>query len=349
MAQFEYASPAGRINKQKGEIIGHAMAVEVFGRLGTTKSMGKNAGDNIIFRSFLPYGATASTYDTQNRPVVAASSHILAEGSTPTADTLVPRDVTATIQQYGALYSFTDKTADLYEDDVPAEMKKQLGERMGLLKEMICWGELKSGTNVFYGGTGSSVQTVNGELSINTLRKVSRNLAANHAKRITSVLDGSGKFGSSPVEAGYIVVAHTDLEATIREMPGFKHVVDYGSRKPISEYELGSVENFRFVLSPELAAAANAATSVTASTYGLYTTGGTNPDVYSCIVLAEDAFAHIALRGASSVDITILPAGTKDKSDPLGQRGYIGAKMYSTAVVLNQGWMSVLKVAAKAL
>lgn len=112
MAQFEYASPAGRINKQKGEIIGHAMAVEVFGRLGTTKSMGKNAGDNIIFRSFLPYGATASTYDTQNRPVVAASSHILAEGSTPTADTLVPRDVTATIQQYGALYSFTDKTAD---------------------------------------------------------------------------------------------------------------------------------------------------------------------------------------------------------------------------------------------
>jgi N4-gp56 family major capsid protein len=349
MAQFEYASPAGRINKVKGEIIGHAMSVEVFGRMGTTKSMPKNSGDNIVFRSYLPYGATASTSDTQNRPAVVAASHILAEGSTPTADTLVPRDVTATIQQYGALYSFTDKTADLYEDDVPAEMKKQLGERMGLLKEMICWGELKSGTNVFYGGTGNSVPTVNGELSINMLRKMSRNLQANHAKRITSVLDGSGKFGSAPVEAGYIVVAHTDLEATIREMPGFKHIVDYGSRKPISEYELGSVENFRFVLSPELAAAANAASSVTASTFGLYTSGGTNPDVYSCIVLAEDSWAHIALRGASSIDVSIIPAGQKDKNDPLGQRGYIGGKFYSTAVLLNQGWMAVAKVGAKAL
>ena len=349
MAQFEYASPAGRINKIKGELLGHAQSVEVLGKFGVQKQMPKNSGDTILFRSYIPYGATTSDANTQNRPAVSAAAHIIAEGSTPTADTLVPRDVTGVLQQYGALYSFTDKTADLYEDDVPAEMKKQLGERMGLLKEMITWGELKSGTNVFYGGTGTSVQTVNGEVTVNVLRKISRNLQSNHAKRITSILDASPKFATAPVEAGYVIIGHTDLEASFRELPGFKHVAEYGNRKVMSEHELGSIENFRVILSPELAATANAATSITASTYGLYTTGGTNPDVYKAVVLAEDAFGSLALRGSSSLDISVIPAGQKDKNDPLGQRGYIGAKFYGSTVLLNNGWFAVLNVGGKAL
>lgn len=349
MSQFEYASPAGRINRVKGEIIGHAMSIEVLGKFGNAKQLPKNSGAQIVWRSYLPYGAAATNYNTQNRPAVDASAHILSEGSTPTADTLVPRDITGTIVQYGALYSFTDKTADLYEDDVPGEMKKQLGERMGLLKEMITWGELKSGTNIFYGGTGTTVETVNGELSLTMLRKMSRNLQSNHGKRITSILEATPKFATAPVEAAYVVIAHTDLEASIRELPGFKHVAEYGNRKVMSEHELGSVENFRFILSPELAATANAATSVTAATYNLQTTGGTYPDVYSAVVLAEDAFGNLALRGAGSMDVSVIPAGQRDKNDPLGQRGYIGAKFYATSVILNNGWMAVAKVGARAL
>lgn len=346
---FEYASPAGRINKVKGEILSHALSIEVLGKFGTQKPLPKNAGAEIVFRSYLPYGAALTNYNTWNRPSVTASAHVLAEGTTPSADTLIPRDVTKALSQYGALYSYTDRVADLYEDDVPAEMKKQLGERMGLLKEMITWGELKSGTNLYYGGTGSSVQTVNGEINLTILRKISRNLQANHAKRITSILAPSANFATAPVEAGYVVIAHTDLEASIRELPGFKHVSEYGQRKPMSEHELGSVENFRFILSPELASDANAATSVTASTYGLLTTGGTNPDVYTFVVLADEAFGQLALRGAGSMDVSIIPAGQKDKNDPLGQRGYIGAKFYAATVLLNNGWMAVGKVGAKAL
>lgn len=346
---FEYASPAGRINKIKGELVGHAMAIEVLSKFGMQKQMPKNSGAQIVFRSYLPYGAAATNFNTQNRPSVDATSHILSEGSHPPADTLIPRDITGTLTQYGALYSFTDKTADLYEDDVPGEMKKQLGERMGLLKEMITWGELKSITNIQYGGTASAVADVDGEITGTLLRKVSRNLQSNHAKRITSILDASPKFATAPVEAAYVVVGHTDLEPSIRELPGFKHVAEYGNRKVMSEHELGSWENFRFILSPELAPAANAATGKTASTYNLLSTGGSYPDVYSAIVLAEDAFGNLALRGASSLDVSVIPASQKDKTDPLGQMGYIGAKFYASTVILNNGWACVLKVGARAL
>ena len=36
-----------------------------------------------------------------------------------------------------------------------------------------------------------------------------------------------------------------------------------------------------------------------------------------------------------------IPPGQQDKNDPLGQRGYIGATTYMTAVVLNNGWGAV--------
>ncbi len=63
------------------------------------------------------------------------------------------------------------------------------------------------------------------------------------------------------------------------------------------------------------------------------------------IVVAENAWGEVALRGKDSFDMTDLRPGAKDKSDPQGQRGYIGAKFYSAAKVLNDGWMAVAEVA----
>ena len=73
----------------------------------------------------------------------------------------------------------------------------------------------------------------------------------------------------------------------------------------------------------------------------MYSTGAANIDIYPMIVVGEDAWGQVALRGADSIDVSYIPPGQKDKNDPLGQRGYIGAKTYMTAVVLNNGWGAV--------
>ncbi len=335
-----FNTAAGRINKVKGEILAHAVPIEVLGITGQMKKMPKNQGKTIVFRRFLPYGATSANANSQNRPSVTANAHITTEGVTPSSETLTPVDVTETLQQYACLYSLTDQTYDLYEDDIPAEMKKQVGERMGLVREMIRYGALKSGTNVYYAG-GSSRATVDETLSKNLLSKVSRNLQANHSKQITSILSASALFNTAPVEAGYLVFCHTDMEHDIRELPDFVPVANYGSRKPVHEQELGSVGRFRFVTSPELAPYADSGAAV--GTTGLYSTTGANIDVYPVIVMAEDAWGDVALRGSDSMDPTWIPPGKKDKNDPLGQRGYAGAKFYSAAALLNNGWMAVIE------
>lgn len=339
MAIQAFNTSPQRVNRLKGEILYHATPGNILGITGTQKSIGKNQGDNIVFRRWLPLGGQDNKWITGANVNTYASDHLLTEGVTPSADILVPVDVTATLQQYGCLYAVTDKLVDLNEDDVPAEMKKQVGERMSLLREMVIYGVLKGITNVYYGGTGVSPATTNGTLTVNMLRKITRGLKANHAKMVTSVLSSAALFGSTSVEASYLVFTSTDMEPAIRDLPGFKHTSDYGQRKLVHEQEIGSVESFRFILSPELAANINSGAAV--GTTGLLSTGGSNIDLYPVIVTGQDAWGTVALRGKESIDVTYIPPGQKDKIDPLGQRGYIGAKTYMTAVVLNNGWAAI--------
>lgn len=348
MPVFTSTNPAERIGKLKGEILKHAVPVEVLGITGMQRQIPKNNGKTVVYRRYLPFGASlaAPTHNNINRFNTTAAAHELTEGVTPTADTLVPQDVTATMKQYGCLYQLTDVVADTYEDDVPAEMKIQVGERMGLVRELIRYGELKACTNVFYAG-GSSRAAVAGKLTLNILRKVSRNLQANHAKRITKILAPSPNFETRAVEAAYLVFVHTDAESDIRDLVGFTPVAEYGERKPISPYELGSCENFRFITSPELRAYGAAGAAV--GTTGMFSEAGANVDVYPFIVVGEDAWGQVALRGADSLDPTYIPPGTKDKSDPLGQRGYVGAKFYMDATLLNEGWMAVVEAGVSSL
>ena len=345
MAGFTYANPAERIGKIKGEILAHAVGAEVLGITGMQRDIPRNKGQTVIYRRYLPFGAAATNFNTQNRPGATPANHELTEGVTPSADTLTPVDVTVKLRQFGCLYQLTDQVDDTYEDDVPAEMKKHCGERIALVREMVRYGVLKACTNVYYAGGGGSRSTVNAKITLPLLRKVSRNLQANHASRITSILAPSPNIATKPVEASYLVFVHSDCESDVRDLVGFIHVSAYGSRKPVSPYEIGSVENFRFITSPELAPYLAAGVAIGAT--GLL--GTANVDVYPFIVTGEDAWGQIALRGGDALDPTWIPPGTKDKSDPLGQRGYVGAKFYMNCTLLNEGWMAVIEAGATAL
>lgn len=347
MAIQNYNTSPARIGKLKGEILKAAQPVEVLGITGAQKQIPKNSSDTVVFRRWLPFGGVDNKFIDPANVSSFASSHLTQEGVTPSADTLAPVDVTATLQQYACLYAVTDKTADLYEDDVPEEMKQQTGERIGLVREMVRYGELKGLTNVFYGGTGNSPGTVNDTLSINLLRKITKSLKSNHAKMVTKILDSGPNFGTTSVEAAYLVFCHTDMEPAIRNLTGFKHVSEYANRKVVHEQEIGSCESFRFVLSPELAGSPDSGAA--AGTTGMQSTTGTNIDVYPVIVVGEDCWGQVALRGTQSLDVTYIPPGQKDKNDPLGQRGYIGAKTYMVSKVLNNGWGARALVGTPAL
>jgi N4-gp56 family major capsid protein len=307
-----------------------AKPIMVLEKLGLPKQMPRNKSDTIKFR----------------RPRVFAAVNVpLVEGVTPTATAFGYEDVSVSMKQYGMVVEITDKIEDMHEDPVLNDATVQCGENIGRTIEALNYAVVRAGTSVFY-TNGTARTDVNTPISVNRIRAAIRYLDAQKAMKITKILSGSDNFATRPVEAAYVAVCHTDIKADIRNLPGFTPVSEYGTRNPISEHEFGSVEEVRFITSADLAPFTDAGGAKTGVSGLMVSTSGTSADVYPIIIFGQDAWGHVALRGQGAVSPSIIPVGQKSKSDPLGQRGYVGWKTYHAALILNQTWMTRIEAAA---
>lgn len=341
MSQQGYSTAASRnlIRAAQG-MLEHAQPIIVLGDFGEQREMPKNNTDTLVFRRVLPFGATTAgsgigSQQYVGTPTITANNFILQEGVTPNANTISFQDVSVTLQNFGVLFKFTSKVANLYEDDVPSEMVKLVGETMGEVLELVRFGILKAGTQVVY-ANGSSRSSVNTAISLGKLRQCARVLESNRARRVTQRLSPSVNYGTKPVQPAYIVFVHTDAESDVRNLPGFSKVEEYGSFKPIHDREIGAVEQFRFITSPLLNPFLGTGS---ATTNGMVSVGGSNVDVYPFLVIAESAWGQVALKGMNAINPTVLPADQKNHANPLGMFGYVGASTWFNAVRLNEAWM----------
>ena len=315
------------------KMLRHAAPVVVLDKFGLTRPMPANKSTTIKFR----------------RPrVLAAVTTPLVEGVTPSTTSFQYEDVSGTLRQYGQVIGVTDVIEDTHEDPVLNDAAKQAGENIGRSQESLLWGVLRAGTNVYY-TNGTARTSVNTPITLNAQRGVVRALLAQKAMLITSVLDGSPDYATRPVEASFIGVCHTDMEADIRGLPGFIPTAEYGQRRVVHERELGTVENVRYVTSPDLSSFADGGGTKAGSGTTMVSTSGTSADVYPILYFGQEAYGLVPLRGQGAVDPTIIPVGQKTKDDPLGQRGYVGWKMWWLGLILNQAWMARLESAATAL
>lgn len=346
MARQDYSTVASRnlIRAAQG-MLEHAMPIIVLGDFGEQREMPQNSTDTLVFRRTLPFGASTTGSGIDDLQYVGTpggtggldpADFVLTEGTTPTANTIDFQDVTVTLQNYGILFQFSSKTEHLYEDDVPAEMQKLVGETIGEVLEIVRYGVLKAGTNVIY-ANGASRSAVNTAITRNKLRLAARVLESNRGKRVTQRLAPSVNYATRAVMPAYLVFCHTDAEADVRNLEGFTNVVDYGSFKPVHEREFGACEQFRFISSPLLVPFLGAG-SLTLN--NMVSTGaGTNVDVYPFLVIGESAWGQVALKGMSAISPTMISSKTKNHANPLGMFGYVGAQTWFNAVRLNDAWM----------
>jgi N4-gp56 family major capsid protein len=311
------------------EALKFAEPVIVLGKFGATKSMPQNKGQSVEFR--------------RPRTFTAATTPLM-EGVTPSARTFSYDTVSVSLRQYGDLVEITDHIADTHMDPVLNEAAQQSGQNIGRTIEQLTYGVVKAGTQVLY-ANGTARTDVNTAIALGDLRAAVRALEAQKAQRITRILSASPDYGTSAVEAGFVAICHTDLANDIRGIAGFVPAAQYGSRSLLHPRELGSVEDIRFITSPDLAPWADAG----GAKGSMLSTSGTSADVYPVLVLGQDAFGTVAIKGLGAVEPSIIPVGTKSGADPLGQRGYVGWKTWFAAKVLNENWMARIECAATAL
>lgn len=315
----------------EAKMLAHAEPVLILNKLGQTKPIPQNKTQTIKFRRPKPF---------------APATTPLTEGVTPDSQKMVYEDVTATLGQYGSWSEITDVIQDTHEDQVLSDLVLISGEQAAETTELLAWGAISGGTNVIF-ANGTSSNDVNTKLSINHVRAAVRKLQRNRAKKKTSILDGSIKYGTKPIEAAYIAVCHTDLEADIRSLPGFTPVAEYGSRQPIVPQEFGTVENVRFITSPLFTPEINKGGTPTGN--NVLSTAGSKADVYKIAVFGQDAYATCPLKGKDAAQILVRNPGKAEQGDPLGQKGSVAWKTWWAGKILNDAWLVRLEVAATSL
>ncbi len=309
-------------------MLAHAEPVVVLTKYGMSKPMPKNKANKVKFRRPIPYTVSTST---------------LEEGVTPTSQNLRYEDVEATLSQYGAVTELTDVIQDLAEDPVLQDAMMLSGEQAQETLELVTWGVLKGGTSVFYADSADTSRSdVNSVITLNRQRSVTKYLKAQRGKKVSRVVSSSVKYGTEAIAPAYLAFGHTDLESDIRDLPGFTPTEKYASLDPLP-YELGKVEDVRYILSPVLEPFLGAGST---TLNGMSSVGGTKVDVYPLVYVAREAYGCVPLKGEGSIEPKVLNPNQPSKSDPIGQRGYVGWKTYFTAVRLNEAWMSRAEVGA---
>ena len=323
----------GHINQRTAayaakQMLAHAEPILVLSKFGQSKPLPKNTADTVKFRRPVPF---------------AISTVALQEGVTPAEQQMNYEDVQVQLKQYGGVTKITDVVQDLAEDPVLSDASMLSGEQAAETIEMLTWGTIKGGTNIFFDTAAhTSRASVDSKITLNRLRAIVRNLKSNRGKPVTQIMSSSVNYATQSVEGGYIAFCHTDCEADVRDLPGFTHLADYGSRKPLCPEEIGSVESIRFIMTPLLTPAASSGAAVGST--GMVSTDATSVDVYPIVVIAKGAYGLVPLKGAKAIVPSVLNPGTPSKSDPLGQVGFVGWKAYFASLILNQTWMARLEV-----
>lgn len=221
--------------------------------------------------------------------------------------------------------TLTDKLVFTTLDPVLSETSELLGIQAGDTLDQLTRNIIVAGTTIQYASTATARNEVTSAMKITKaeVQEAVRTLKENIAKKITSQVDPSTGFNTSPIPACYIGIVHPRTTYDLKNIAGFVRVEEYGQKKAM-EGEIGSLDEVRFIETTNAKVFSSA--------------GSGSIDVYGTIIIGADAYGITRISGEAMENI-IKPLGSAGSADPLNQRQTSGWKATFVAKILNQDWL----------
>ncbi len=201
--------------------------------------------DRFAQKHDIPAGSGKSVEFRKYDPLPKITDPI-AEGVTPSGQTINMGIVNATVAQYGGYVELTDLLLMTAIDNNLCMATKLLGSQAGRTLDTISREVLVGGTNVQYGEgkVSSREQIVGGDedaenncyLTVDAIRKAVRFLKNQNAEKI----DGA-----------YVAIIHPDCAYDLMSDPNWRYPHQYAEPSAIFEGEIGKIEGVRFIESTE--------------------------------------------------------------------------------------------------
>ena len=199
--------------------------------------------DRFAQKHTIPTGGGKSIQFRKYDPLPKLTDPI-AEGITPSGQTINMGIVNATVAQYGGYVELTDLLLMTAIDNNLCMATKLLGSQAGRTLDTITREVLVGGTNVQYaeGQVSARCQLEGGKadgnhyLTVDAIRKAVRFLKNQNAEKI----DGA-----------YVAIVHPDVAYDLMSDPAWRYPNQYADASAIFEGEIGKIEGVRFIESTE--------------------------------------------------------------------------------------------------
>ena len=351
---------------------------QYFGQLADVTSMPKNMGKKIKRYHYLPLLDDANINDQgiDAAGVVSANGNLY--GSSKDIGTIsgkLPalsenggrvnrvgfkrKELEGTIEKFGFFDEYTQESLDFDSDaDLMMHINREMLMGANEITEDALQIDLINAAGVIkYAGDATTNATIGSAdlVTYGDLMRLSIDLDNNRTPKHTKVINGSRMVDTRVIPACRVAYIGSELLPTFKAMvdlhgdPAFISAEKYAAGGTTMNGEVGSVDNFRIVVVPEMLKWSGGGAAVTdAINYD----NGTNYDVYPILVVGDESFTTIGFQtDGKSVKFTIYHKkpgeSVADRDDPYGETGFMSIKWYYGFMALRPERIALIKTVAR--
>jgi N4-gp56 family major capsid protein len=269
------------------------------------------------------------------------------------------KELEGTFEKFGFFDEYTQESLDF---DTDADLLEHINREMIMGANEITEDALQidlinaAGVIKFAGDATNNASVGSNDLvSYGDLMRLSIDLDNNRTPKTTKIISGSRMVDTRVIPAARIAYIGSELLPTFKAMvdlhgdPAFIPVEKYASAGNLVTGEVGSVDNFRLVVVPEMMKWAGAGAVVTDS---INYDNGLRYDIFPILVVGSESFTTIGFQtDGKSVKFKIYHKKpgeeTADRNDPYGETGFMSIKWYYGFMVLRPERIGLIKTVAR--
>lgn len=363
---------------QKKALI-EAAKEQYFGQLADVTSMPKNMGKKIKRYHYLPLlddanindqGIDAAGVTIANGNLYGSSKDIgTISGKLPVLSESGGRvnrvgfkrkEIEGTLEKFGFFDEYTQESLDFDSD---AELMQHINREMVMGANEITEDSLQidlinAAGVVKYAGNATSTLTVGADdlVTYSDLMHLAIDLDNNRTPKHTTAITGTRMVDTRTIPACRVAYIGSELLPTFKAMkdlhnnPAFIPVEKYAAGGTTLNGEVGSVDNFRLVVVPEMLKWAGAGADASADSANYETAN--KFDVFPILVVGNESFTTIGFQTDGKTvkfKITHKAPGeaTADRNDPYGETGFMSIKWYYGFMALRPERIALIKTVAR--
>lgn len=356
---------------------------QFFSQLADTTNMPKNMGKTIKLFHYLPLLDDANV----NSQGLNASGAVIANGNlygsskdVGTITTKLPAlseaggrvnrvgftrvTLEGSIEKFGFFDEYTQESLD-FDTDEELEMhvnREMVNGANEMTEDALQIDLLNAAGVIRYGGAATAAREITGEgvtpsvVDYNDLMRLSIDLDNNRCPKHTKIITGTRIIDTKVLPAARVMYIGSELLPTVRKMKdpfnnqAFIPVQQYAAAGDTLLGEVGSIDQFRLVVVPEMMHWAGAGANVTVNPG--YRETNHKYDVYPMLVVGSEAFTTIGFQtdGKSvKFKITHKKPGpdSADRNDPYGETGFMSIKWYYGTLITRPERIALVKTVAE--